>query len=150
MSALDPFALGGRQDGDELILAAFREWVIAVRDTHARVGELTEDQLAEADDRDTDQMIAVAEMPAAGAVGLAVKAFLAMYATLGGSPGDGAALSVLEWKDLSGTFAARVGMGLAEDLPRFVPELAPLVSKALAAGREALYEPEDDNAGAAA
>jgi hypothetical protein len=32
MSALDPFALGGRQDGDKLILAAFQQWIAAMRE----------------------------------------------------------------------------------------------------------------------
>jgi hypothetical protein len=32
---------------------------------------------------------------------------------------------------------------LAEDLVRFVPELAPLLADARSAAREALYEPEE-------
>jgi hypothetical protein len=143
MSAPDPFALGGPQADDNAILAAFLEWIEAVRATDAR--KLSEDELEAAGARDSERMIEIAEMPISGTIGLAVKMYLALRSRDGGAWGDDAALWPDKWT--SGYNATYVEMAIAEDLSRFVPELAPLIAKAYAAGRAALYE--DDEGGAA-
>jgi hypothetical protein len=39
MSAPDPFALGGRQEGDELVLSLFRKWIAVCGEVDARDAE---------------------------------------------------------------------------------------------------------------
>jgi hypothetical protein len=52
-----------------------------------------------------------------------------------------------EFKKSGADNVTYVEMAIAEDLVRFVPELAPLLAEALAVGRAACYE--DDEGGAA-
>jgi hypothetical protein len=141
MSALDPFALGGRQDADELVLAAFREWADAVRATGAAGKTLRDDEFEAALERDFEQALAITEMPVTSMMGLAVKMYLAIYARHGGNHGDEAALYRATWE--AGYHVDYIESVLAEDLVRFVPELAPLLADARSAAREALYEPEE-------
>jgi hypothetical protein len=90
-------------------------------------------------------MFEIAEMPVSGAIGLAVKMYLALHARDGGTLSDDAAVYCRKWE--CGFDVTYVEMAIAEDLVRFVPELAPLLAEALAVGRAACYE--DDEGGAA-
>jgi hypothetical protein len=143
VSAPDPFAPGGRQTDDEAILAAFRKWVEAVRATAARPREEPDAEFEGALARDSERMFEIAEMPVSGAVGRAVKRYLALRARDGGARSDEAALYRGKWE--AGYDVTYVEMALAEDLSRFVRELTPLVAEALGAGRAALTEVDDGN-----
>jgi len=98
MSTPNAFALGGFMEDDDAILMLFRQWVEGTRATAAacRSGVLVEDnEVDEAVRRDHEVVERIAKLPANGAVGLAIKAYLALhvhYATYD----DAAALSSMD------------------------------------------------------
>jgi hypothetical protein len=132
-----------RTTGDDAILAAFLEWIEATRASERLSQSLTDDdEIGEVADQDANRTIAVAQMTVAGAVGLAIKAFLSVRDHLGAARRDAAAL----WPRglaVQGSLSANVQIALIEDLVRFVPELAPLVSEVLAAGRASLIDDDE-------
>jgi hypothetical protein len=71
-----------------------------------------------------------------------------LHSRNGGNNGDAAALFRGQW--VEGYDVDFVELALAEDLVRFIPELAPLLTSALATGRKALYEPDDSEGDAQA
>jgi hypothetical protein len=136
----DPFALGGRQNGDNAILALFREW----RDGMER---LTAVNLAD-DDYDplhdalmeTERQIFDAE--ANGLVGLAIKAFMLGFEVQEdageNAPGGHPCTINAFGRDQYGAertlyFLNHALKGLVADAARFVPELAPLCARIIAA-----------------
>lgn len=80
MSDLDPFALGGRQDGDELVLSLFRQWIAVCDEVDAAIDAKAEAETND-DGRDVydrwneieDEIMA---SPPGGAVALAIKAYI--------------------------------------------------------------------------
>jgi hypothetical protein len=71
----------------------------------------------------------MAAMPAASAVGLAIKTYLLAWAETGGSFEDAPALSDLGH---DGYLSDAIWLSLLNDLSTFVPELRPLVAAAVA------------------
>jgi hypothetical protein len=110
--------------GDETILDLFRGWWAA----RARADRVSAD-----DDAAFDAAYRMADLfedaisatPASGALGLAVKVYIALAAE-GGAPGDMVSLSAR---------AIRCSMhrGILNDVVRFLPEVAPFTRKAIAA-----------------
>jgi hypothetical protein len=125
---LEPFAFA-RGDDDEL-LALFRQWVEDHRECEqfAR-GKPDDDEdvmaMLDAIDELVDRMSLI---PATGTIGLAVKTYMVGWHECGGSSEDAPALSSLLTDD--NYISDRVLASLIADLPRFVPEMAPLVRRA--------------------
>ena len=121
-----------RSDGDAAIVALFREWIDRQRESQ----HFAEHWTGDLDAAEYDVAFAafceaniwaaersIAELPSAGAAGLAVKAYLAAYYDGGGSSRDAAALS-----DFQGLH--RAAAALISDAARFLPEIAPLIEGA--------------------
>jgi hypothetical protein len=79
MSDLDPFALGGRQDGDEVVMSLFRQWIVVCDEVDAAIDAEAEAETND-DGRDVydrwneieDEIMATP----GGAVALAIKAYI--------------------------------------------------------------------------
>src|SRR5437773_1490128 len=109
----DPFALGGDQRDDAALFTLFREWRAGMRDIEGpRPAEETEDQYDVANSAVWDIARQIYDTPAAGPVGLAIKAFmLAFGGQYGGEyPGRRPALEHLGRRDScqSGLRACRI------------------------------------------
>jgi hypothetical protein len=109
---------------DKRILELFDEWLPALR--HANCGFSNPDDsnpdFSGACDRVLAIEEAIADSPATGLPGLAIKVFLDAYCAAGG-PGGGLAVSVGQ---------DRLKVSILADIARFVPELAPLCAPILA------------------
>jgi hypothetical protein len=146
----DPFALGGRQDDDAEILALFREWCAAWR--AASRGGLSDEECAAACDVADKLAERIADTPVQGVVGLAIKAFMVGEGNVGdmlsGRPQpDPCALGPFAessyarravfgekdtWTDVAHLYTpCRALRGLLASAAAFVPELHPLVAKAV-------------------
>src|SRR5437868_2808288 len=76
----DPFALGGDQRDDAALLALFREWRGGMQDIEGQPPtEETEDQYDAANSAVWDIARQIYDTPAAGPVGLAIKAFMLAF-----------------------------------------------------------------------
>jgi hypothetical protein len=108
---------------DPVILSLFREWMAARRYALSLCMREPPDEEAtkKAWARINELHRAIIDTPAAGVVGLAIKAYLHIHDWDDGWREDGAALS----RD------SRQLRGLIKDVVRFVPELAPLAANAL-------------------
>jgi hypothetical protein len=156
----DIFALGGRQDDDADILQLFRQWCTAWRASGAR--GLSDEECDAACDIANRLGEQIYDAPVQGVVGLAIKAYMVAQ----GGGGDGleyvrgsdpcdlgrfsersyACRTILgERADVAhlylGSHALR---GLLASAASFVPELRPLVAKAV---ESPLTLPLDDDAG---
>jgi hypothetical protein len=80
MSALDPFALGGPQGGDELVLSLFRQWIAACGEVDtaidAKAEAETNDDGRDVYDRWNEIEDEIMASPPGGAVALAIKAYI--------------------------------------------------------------------------
>jgi len=136
MSALDPFALGGRQEGDDAILALFREW----QDEMERLAasDLSDDEyepLCLALMKTERQIF---DANSAGLTGLAIKAFMLGYEAqadegLYHSGYHSCAINPFA-PDQYGAertlyLSNHALKGLIADAARLVPELAPLTAR---------------------
>ena len=141
MSALDPFALGGRQDGDDAILTLFREW----RDGMERLtaGNPDDDEHEPLFEALTKTQRQIFDAEAHGLIGLAVKAFMLAYEV---QEGDGyhvrgshpCSVNAFDRDEQYGAkrtlfLGSHALRGLVMDVVRFLPELAPLASRITAA-----------------
>lgn len=114
----DPFALA-RQGGDDAdIRALFREWIAEVR---RGAGSPDQEALDAFCDRTNDLERQIDELPAQGAAGLAIKAYLYLFWTACHDR-DADPASVSPAND-DGTHAVAV----LRDAARFVPEIAELI-----------------------
>jgi hypothetical protein len=134
MTAPDMFALGGRQDDAEL-LALFPRWIDL-----KRAQDLIGLSTPEVDLQDIPEWVAgeevideleqtICDIPAEGAIGLAIKAYMAVFYANGASNKDAAAL----------TQRAALGdceVTLLRDAARFVPAIEPLLRLALEESEE--------------
>jgi hypothetical protein len=121
------------QPDDSRILSLFSEWVAAQRAADVLCGEDGKSAEYKASAEAVEKIeSALIEIPSNGAAGLAIKSYLALRAE-GGDFDDGAALGhfALNWE---------VDAAILKDAVRFVPELAPLAAKALAAALDAVDE----------
>jgi hypothetical protein len=155
MSASDPFALGGRQDGDEAILTLFREW----RDGMERLADrnFNDDDFDPLHNALIDTQRQVFDAEASGLIGLAVKAFMLAYEVQANEcnyvKGDHPCSINGFDQDQYGAkrtlyLANHALQGLVADAVRFLPELAPLAGRIVAAP---VVLPDDgDPAGAGA
>jgi len=122
----DPFALS-RAEGDDAILSLFRQWIDDQRAAQFIVDESADgDELIAANDRLDKLAREIADLPAHGMAGLAVKSYLAIHFDhhnfeLGC---DSAGLS-LDPEILGNGVHSIVAM--LRDAVRFVPEIGPLV-----------------------
>lgn len=148
MSAPDPFALGGRQDGDEAILNLFREWRDGMERLTAR--NLVDDEFDPLHDALVDTQRQISNAEASGLIGLAVKAFMLAYEVQTDAKyfkGDHpCSINAFE-QDQYGArrtlyLQSHALRGLVVDSVRFLPELAPLAARIIAAPRVVL--PDDD------
>jgi hypothetical protein len=116
-------------DADSRILSVFREWMAARRHAGALyVRELPDKEVEKQAWAHVNQLHCVIfDTPAAGVVGLAIKAYLQVHDWDQGRREDGAAV----------TRDSEDWQGLLKDAVRFVPELAPLAANAL-------KEPDED------
>src|SRR5580704_12994590 len=140
MSALDPFALGGRQDDDDAILTLFREWRDSMERLAARNLDDDDYQAPFAALTEIERQIFDAE--AHGLIGLAVKAFMLAYEA---QEGDGdyvrgdhvCSMNALARDQYGAERTLYLGShalrGLIVDAVRFLPELAPLAGRIIAA-----------------
>jgi hypothetical protein len=125
---LDPFGFARETDAE--LLALFRQWVEDQRacEQFAR-GKPDDDEdvmaMLDAIDVLVERM---AVIPATGTIGLVVKTYLVGWHESGGSSEDAPAISSLLTDD--NYISDRVLASLIADLPRFVPEIAPLVRRA--------------------
>jgi hypothetical protein len=125
-----------RYDDDAALLTLFREWRAAMREDMERPAEETEDQSDAANCAVWDIARQIYDTPAAGPVGLAVKAFmLAFEVCVDDLPpseepcslGESIAQRHYGAGDML-HLDSHALKGLAGDIARFVPELAPLVA----------------------
>jgi hypothetical protein len=136
MSAPDPFALGGRQDDDDAeMLSLFRQWIEGHRAAERMDKSIeAEDAYDAAIDRICDIEHEIADIPASGPVGFAVKAYLACYFEhLPRSGDDPAGVSlisrdcVIEPGAILDDFVSfHCIAAVIRDAARFVPEIAEL------------------------
>jgi hypothetical protein len=118
---------------DSRILSLFREWVAARRAADVLYGEDGESDEYKASAEAVEKIeSALIEVPSNGAIGFAIKSYLALHAD-GADYDDGAALSdyAINWE---------VDAAILKDAIRFVPELGQLAAAALTpqpAGQEA-------------
>jgi hypothetical protein len=122
MTAPDIFALGV---ADSEILALFRRWIegrraAAALDDTPECAEWSE-AIDEIDKIECD----ITATPAVGAIGLAVKVYLAMYHESGGTSEEAAALGTLDDGSAHGALYA----SLIRDAALFVPEIGPLATR---------------------
>jgi hypothetical protein len=131
----DPFAFGGDQRDDAALLTLFREWRAGMRDIEGeRPAEETEDQYDAACHAVWDIARQIYDTPAAGLVGLAIKAFmLAFEVCVDHLPSSEEPSSLGEFSrhhyGAGDTLYLRnhAIKGLVGDIACFVPEVAPLV-----------------------
>ena len=77
MSDLDPFALGGRQEGDELVLSLFRQWIAICGEVDALAPQAEEtDDGRNVHQRWNEIEDEIMASPPGGAVALAIKAYI--------------------------------------------------------------------------
>jgi hypothetical protein len=139
MSALDPFAFGGRQHGDDAILTLFREWRDEMERLVAR--NLVDDDFDPLHDALIDIQRQIFDAKANGLVGLAVKAFMLAYEVqVDAGPyvkGDhNCSINAFD-QDQYGAkrtlyLESHALRGLVVDLVRFLPELQPLAWRIVA------------------
>ena len=139
MSTPDSFALGGRQDGDEAILNLFREWRDGMEGLAAR--NLVEEDFEPLHEALIDTQRQISDAEASGLIGLAVKAFMLAYEVQIDTKyvkGDHVcSISAFE-QDQYGAertlyLQSHALRGLVVDAVRFLPELAPLARRIIAA-----------------
>ena len=138
MNTPDPFALGGDQRDDAALLTLFREWRAGMRDIEGpRPAEETEDQYDAANGAVWDIARQIYDTPAAGPVGLAIKAFMLAFEVCVDLLPSSEEPATLGKFDLAQNHYGAGGAlylrnhaikGLAGDIARFVPELDRLVA----------------------
>jgi hypothetical protein len=149
MSAPDAFALGGQQHGDDAILTLFREWRDGMERLAAR--NLPDDEYEPLDDALTEVQRQVFDVEASGLIGLAVKAFMLAYEVQTDQNyvrGDHQCSINAFDRDQYGAkrtlyLGSHALRGLVVDAVRFLPELAPLAARIIAAP---VVLPNDGNA----
>jgi hypothetical protein len=124
---LDPFALGGFGDDAEL-LALFRQWIVLMREADRIAAQPDRDEAEY--DRGLEQAWATEnalfELPAAGVIGLSVKAYLTVfYDHSDDIRADSASLCAAKAEDI-GFHEHRCAVSIMRDAARFVPEIAEL------------------------
>jgi hypothetical protein len=153
----DDITLARHQDptDDAKILAAFRKWIAAAEESLVLVSELDRQHAAgeiahegmedprwfAALDATDAVAVEVARMPISGAVGLAVKAYIAIQIWSEGHPSHPCALG-------DSTINAshdEVVLGLCDDLVRLVPELAPLTDTFMYVTEEGDDDDDEDD-----
>jgi hypothetical protein len=123
---------------DNRILSLFREWMAARRHAGAlyNLRELPDKEVEKHAWAHVNQLHCVIfDTPAAGVVGLAIKAYLQVHDWDQGRREDGAAV----------TRDSQYWRGLLKDAVRFVPEVAPLVANALKEPDEDVDDREEEN-----
>lgn len=120
----DPFAFARADDAQ--LLSLFQQWVEGARATarYGRENPEHEDGFNALDDANWELARRMATMPALGAAGLAVKAYMFAWCEAGGSYEDAPAVCGLGGDEYVST---QMLLSLLRDLPAFVPELASLV-----------------------
>jgi len=139
MSAPDPFALGGRQHGDEAILTLFREWRDGMERLTAR--NLADDDYEPLFDALIDTQRQVFDAEANDLIGFAVKAFMLAFEVqqdeayvLGDHPCSINGFDQDQYGAKRTLFLQQHALrGLVVDAVRFLPELAPLAARIIAA-----------------
>src|SRR6266576_5910933 len=136
----DFFALGGDQRDDAALFTLFREWRAGMRYIEGpRPAEETEDQYDVANGAVWDIARQIYDTPAAGPVGLAIKAFMLAFEVCiddvdRPSLDEPASLGKFDLAQNHYGAGDRLYVrnhaikGLAGDIARFVPELDPLVA----------------------
>jgi|GEM_PF-3377012 len=119
--------------GDGAIRAAFDRWLEQVRLSESPgSGDLPgRDVPAEIVDAFNDAIVEIADTPASGLVGFAIKAYLAVYDGADFPQRDGGAVGALDERYYGAVdmhLSARLFRGLVTDAARFVPDLAPLAA----------------------
>ena len=130
-----------RYDGDDAaLLTLFREWRAGMQDIEGqRPAEETDDQFNAANDAVFDIARQIYDTPAAGPVGLAIKAFMLAFEVCIDDvdrPRSDEPASLGKFDLAQNHYGAGDTLylcnhalkGLAGDIARFVPELAPLVA----------------------
>ena len=117
-------ALGKVPGGDDAaVIAAFQRWLATHNEMHAAPSDAA---LEESYSSYLEAVYAVMELPAVGAVGMALKGYVVLNEELSGICGPagrhGASL-VLPTAEDSGPLPARIVAGLLESCCRIVPEL---------------------------
>jgi hypothetical protein len=166
MSAPDIFALGGRQDADAEILALFREWCAAWRACSEASSNATDEEMEVALNAAEEIAERIYDAPVQGIVGLAIKAFMVGEGERNNNldpvtGGDPCALGAFadsaysarhvhgEWTGFAFLYSGQHALrGLLASAAAFVPELQPLVAKAVAS--PLTLPPDDDVAAGAA
>lgn len=123
--SFDPFALGGFAD-DATLLALFREWIEGHR-TAARAPENDDEGFNCVLDRVFEIEDQIAAIPARGAIGLAVKVYIAIRYDHGQGRGDDAA-AIVPCEAGEPTPYSRYIAGVVRDVAHFLPETEPLVA----------------------
>jgi hypothetical protein len=130
-NALLPAAIKTYERGDGAILVAFDRWREQVRLSEAPGDEDLSEEMVDALDK---AAIEIADIPASGLIGIAIKAYLAVYQGADFPQGKDGTLGVLNERYYSyGTkgelhLSARLFRGLVTDAARFAPNLALLAA----------------------
>ena len=118
-------------DGDAVILGLFQDWQAAMRRKLADDEQEANKKMEELGAIECQ----ICDAPASGAVGFAVKTFLAVYLDRGGvpSPADECEIGPFD-REVYGPSGAlficnRMQRGMLIDAARFLPDLAPLVAR---------------------
>ena len=116
--------------GDDRILSLFRKWVDAQRaylaTDEAIEAEAEAEKILDLVDEAEDT---IASIPATGAVGLAVKAYLYMFRDNDWYVSDGAAIAGRETDETDDHRRVRLKVGLLNEIVAVLPEAAPLADR---------------------
>jgi hypothetical protein len=112
--------------GDDRILALFREWVDGRRAASAIEDEDEAEKILGPADEAEDTIVSI---PATGAAGLAVKAYLYLFFEDGWYASDCAALAGRATDEADDKPRVQLKLGLLKDIVAFAPELAPLADR---------------------
>jgi hypothetical protein len=134
-TAGDPVA-AATVTGDRRIFGLFRQWAEAFRHTDSLAERASDEVFEEAVDKANRFEDAIAETPAEGIVGLAVKVFFLYRASFtsmpgGRSGGDPCALNAPKGNDID-PVDPEMAVSAIRDIARLVPGLASLCAPALA------------------
>jgi hypothetical protein len=141
-----------RAETDVDLHSAFVEWAEKERAFAKKLEFMTDDEEVEREiereyEREDTLFNGMVERPVEGAIGLAIKVFLALY----GRYGNGEtvpSVSRCAWVgENAGFMCSYVERALADDLVRFVPELTPLLAEAMTAKQK---NPADEGEATAA